>query len=202
VSRARSPFAQLKQAYLDGKLGELCDRSTVSWINWHNPKVGSMVHSLTRIGPEVTIPNQSGAVVAADFTLEEAPMKSIIRLVTAAVVIFALSALRPAHDVKPTDLGKGPEFKGKKIEMKDKGEVAYLLSFTAGKEFEATTDGTKNTDVHLYVYDAAGKEVGKDDSPGPKCSVKVTPAKDGKFRFVIKNAGGDNTVSFDVKVAE
>jgi hypothetical protein len=157
---------------------------------------------LTRIGPEVTIPNQSGAVVAADFTLEEAPMKSIIRLVTAAVVIFALSALRPAHDVKPTDLGKGTEFKGKKIEMKDKGEVAYLLSFTAGKEFEATTDGTKNTDVHLYVYDAAGKEVGKDDSPGPKCSVKVTPAKDGKYRFVIKNAGGDNTVSFDVKVAE
>src|ERR1700720_2710308 len=55
-------------------------------------------------------------------------------------------------------------------------EVVYVLSFTAGKEFEATTDGTKNTDVHLYVYDEASKEVGKDDSPGPKCSVKVTPA--------------------------
>ena len=120
-------------------------------------------------------------------------MKSIIRLATAAAVIFAVTALRPAHDVKPTDLGKGTEFKGKKIEMKDKGEVAYLLSFTAGKEFEATTDGTKDTDVHLYVYDAAGKEVGKDDSPGPKCSVKVTLAKDGKYKFVIKNARGDNT---------
>jgi len=34
------PFAQLKQAYLDGKLGELCARSPVSWINWHNAKVG------------------------------------------------------------------------------------------------------------------------------------------------------------------
>ena len=75
--------------------------------------------------------------------------------------------------------------------MKDKGEVAYL-SLHGGKEFEATTDGTKNTDVHLYVYDAAGKEVGKDDSPRPKCSVKVTPAKDGKYRFVIKNAGGQH----------
>jgi uncharacterized cupredoxin-like copper-binding protein len=141
-------------------------------------------------------------VVAADSTLEEAPTKSIIRLVTAAAVIFAVTALRPAHDVKPTDLGKGTEFKGKTIEMKDKGEVAYLLSFTAGKEFEATTDGTKDTDVHLYVYDAAGKEVGKDDSHGPKCSVKVTPAKDGKYKFVIKNARGDNTVTFEVKVAE
>lgn len=30
-------------------------------------------------------------------------------------------------------------------------------------------DGTKNTDVHLYVYD----EAGKDDSPGPKCSARV-----------------------------
>ena len=114
-------------------------------------------------------------------------MISITRLVIAASAVFALAALRPAHEhVKPTDLGKGAEFKGEKIEMKDKGEVAYLLSFTAGKEFEATTDGTRNTDVHLYVYD----EAGKDDSPGPKCSVKVTPAKDGKYKFVIKNAGG------------
>jgi uncharacterized cupredoxin-like copper-binding protein len=118
--------------------------------------------------------------------------------------VFALATLCPAqeHVSKPTDLGKGAEFKGKKIEMKDKGEVAYVLSFKAGKEFEATTDGTKNTDVNLYVYDEAGKEVGKDDSPGPKSSVKVTPAKDGKYRFVIKNAGGDTSVTFEVKVAK
>ena len=130
-------------------------------------------------------------------------MISITRLVTAAAAVFALATLCPAQEnVKPTNLGKGAEFKGKKIEMKDKGEVAYLLSFTAGKEFEATTDGTKNTDVHLYVYDEASKEVGKDDSPGPKCSVKVTPANDGKYKFVIKNAGGNNAVTFEVKVAK
>jgi hypothetical protein len=127
-------------------------------------------------------------------------MKSITRLITTAAAIFALATLCPAQE--STDLGKGAEFKGKKIEMNDKSEAAYLLSFTAGREFEATTDGTKNTDVHLYVYDEAGKEVGKDDSPGPKCSVKVSPAKDGAYKFVIKNAGGDNTVSFQVKVAK
>ena len=129
-------------------------------------------------------------------------MISMTRLVAVAAVVLALATLSPAQEnVKPTDLGKGAEFKGKKIEMKDKGQVAYLLSFTAGRAFEATTDGTKNTDVHLYVYDAAGKDVGKDDSPGPKCSVKVTPP-DGKCKFVIKNAGGDNTVTFEVKVAK
>jgi hypothetical protein len=95
-------------------------------------------------------------------------MISITRLVTAAAAVLALATLCPGQE--PTDLGKGAEFKGKKIEMKDKGEVAYALSFTAGKEFEAATDGTKNTDVHLYVYDEASKKVGKDDSPGPKCS--------------------------------
>jgi len=86
--------------------------------------------------------------------------------------------------------------------LKDKGEVAYLLSLSAGKEFEATTDGLKNTDVHLFVYDSSGAEVAKDDSPGPKCSVKVTPEKNGQYKFVIKNAGGANTVTFNVKVAK
>src|ERR1022692_3268104 len=99
-------------------------------------------------------------------------MKSMTRLVTAVgAVMFAVGTRGPAQEVKSTDLGKGAAFKGKKIEMKDKGEVAYLLSFTAGKEFEATTDGPKNTDVHLFVYDSSGAEVAKDDSPGPKCSV-------------------------------
>jgi hypothetical protein len=60
-------------------------------------------------------------------------MKSITRLVIAAATVFALAAPRSAHEhVKPTDLGKA-EFKGEKIEMKDKAEVAYLLSFTAGR---------------------------------------------------------------------
>ena len=127
-------------------------------------------------------------------------MISITRLVAAAAAVFALVTLCPAQE--PADLGKGSAFQGKKIELKDKGEVAYILSFTAGKAFEATTDGTKNTHVHLYVYDASGKEVGKDDSPGPKCSVKVTPPSDGSYKFVITNSGGDNTVTFDVKIAK
>jgi len=38
--------------------------------------------------------------------LEETAMKSITRLVIAAATVFALAALRPAHEhVKPTDLG-------------------------------------------------------------------------------------------------
>ena len=123
--------------------------------------------------------------------------------VSGVATVFLLAVLTArAEDVKPVDEGKGAEFKGKKIEMKDKGEVAILLSFVAGKEFEATTDGTKETDVHLFVYDEAGKQVGKDDSSGPKCSVKVTPPKDGKYKFVIKNSKGDNTVTFAVKVAK
>jgi hypothetical protein len=129
-------------------------------------------------------------------------MKSITRLLAVVAVLFAVATLCPAQDVKPTDLGKGAAFNGKKVEMKDQGEVAFLLSFTAGKEFEATTDGPKNTDVHLFVYDSTGAQVAKDDSPGPKCSVKVTPTADGQYKFVITNAGGANTVSFKVKVAK
>ena len=143
------------------------------------------------------------ASCGSDPILEETPMKSITRLVTVAVIVmFAIATLCPAQDVKPTDLGKAAAFNGKKIEMKDKGQVAYLLSFTAGREFEATTDGPKNTDVHLFVYDSSGAEVAKVDSPGPKCSVKVTPTAYGQYKFVITNAGGANTVTFKVKVAK
>src|ERR1700723_903771 len=142
------------------------------------------------------------ACCGSDPTLEETPMKSITRLIAVVAVLFAVATLCPAQDVKPTDLGKGAAFNGKKIEMKDKGEVAYLLSFTAGKEFEATTDGPKNTAVHLFVYHPTGGQVAKCDSPGPKCSVKVTPTADGQYKFVITNSGGANTVSFKVKVAK
>ena len=130
-------------------------------------------------------------------------MKSITRLLTAVVAVMLMVAIVcPAQNVKPKDLGNGAAFNGKKIEMKDNGEVAYLLSFTAGKEFGATTDGLKNTDVHLFVYDSTGAEVAKDDSAGPKCSAKVTPGKDGQYKFVIKNTGGTNTVTFNVTVAK
>src|SRR6202162_4509725 len=94
------------------------------------------------------------ACCGSDPTLEETPMKSITRLVTAVVaVMFAVATLCSAQDVKPTDLGKGAAFNGKKIEMKDKGEVAYLLSFTAGKGFGATTGGPKKTDGPLFLLD-------------------------------------------------
>jgi hypothetical protein len=74
------------------------------------------------------------------------------RLVTAAAAVFALAAVCSAQEhEKATSLGNGAAFKGTTLKMKDKGQAAYILSFKAGKEFEATTDGTKNTDVNLYV---------------------------------------------------
>src|SRR5260221_4565895 len=120
-------------------------------------------------------------------------MISITRLVTAAAAVFALATLCPAQE--PTDQGKGAEFKGQKIEMKDKGEVAYLLSLTAGEEFEATTDRPKETHVHLYRYDEAAKEVGKDDSPRPKGSAEGKPTKDGEYKIVIQEARGVKPVA-------
>jgi hypothetical protein len=123
--------------------------------------------------------------------------------VTAAAALLALAAVCSAQEhVKAKSLGNAAQFKGTTINMKDKGQLAYILSFMAGKEFQAIADGTKNTDVNLYVYDQAGKQVGKDDSPGPKCSVKITPEKDGKYKFVITNSGGENTVTFKVTVAK
>jgi hypothetical protein len=126
------------------------------------------------------------------------------RWVGALVALCALALLcgvRAAEN-KPADEGQGAEFKGKTVEMKDKGEFAVLLAFSAGKEVTATTRGDKETDVHLFVYGPDKKEVAKDTSPGPKCEVKFTPAKDGKFKLLVRNAGGTNKVTLEVKVSK
>jgi len=120
-------------------------------------------------------------------------------------VIFTLAVLSGvrADDATPTDEGMAAEFKGKTFDLKEKGEVAILLSCTAQDEVTATTKGPNETDVHLFVYDNDKKEVGKDTSPGPKCEVKFTPAKDGKFKLMVRNLGpGANKVTLEVKVAK
>jgi hypothetical protein len=125
--------------------------------------------------------------------------------VSALAALFTLAVLCGvrAADVKPSDEGKAADFKGKTFDLKQKGEAAFLLTCTAGKEVTATTKGAKETDVHLFIYAADKKEVGKDTSPGPKCEVKFTPTKDGTFKFLVRNLGpGANTVTLEVKAAK
>ena len=68
--------------------------------------------------------------------------------------------------------------------------------------FTATTKGEKETDVNLFLYAEDKKDVDKDTSPGPKCEVKFTPAKDGKFKLLVKNSGVTTKVTVGVKVAK
>jgi hypothetical protein len=139
------------------------------------------------------------------YNQKENVMTRNIRQVGTLATLFALAVLCGvrAAEVDPTDEGKGTEFKGKTVEMKDKSEFAILLAFPAGKEVTATTKGEKETDVHLFVYAKDKKEVGKDITPGPTCEVKFTPAKAGKFKFLVRNLGpGANKVTLEVKVAK
>src|SRR4051794_29414636 len=73
--------------------------------------------------------------------------------VTASLALVALAGLR-AEEAKPSDEGKAAEFKGKKIELKEKGSAAILLTFAAGKEAVVTEKGEKKTDVNMFIYDA------------------------------------------------
>jgi hypothetical protein len=125
-----------------------------------------------------------------------------IRQVIVLVALFMLAVLCSVRAEVPTDEGKGDDFKGKTVEMTDKETFAILLEFPAGKEVTATTKGDKETDVHLFVYDAHQTEIGKDTSPGPKCEVKFTPANDGKYMLLVRNSGGPNRVTLEVKTAK
>jgi hypothetical protein len=131
-------------------------------------------------------------------------MLSMTKLAASMVAMFALVTLTAtgADEVKPIDGGKGSAFKSKTLEVKEKGEVAVVLSFEAGKEVTVTTSADKNVDVHLMVkgmyYQA------KDTSPGPACLVKFTPVKgDENFTLTVKNDSyGVNKVTLKVKVED
>jgi hypothetical protein len=130
-------------------------------------------------------------------------VKNWATCVLAIACVITASAAAMAREEKAADEGKGSAFKSKAYEMKEKGEVAVLLTFAAGKEVTVTTNGEKETDVHLFITDGDKKEIGKDTSPGPKCEVKFTPKKDGTFKLLVKNNGpGANKVTLAVKVAE
>ncbi len=121
----------------------------------------------------------------------------------AVVLALAVLCMARAEEVQPTDEGKAEDFKGKTFDLKAKGEAAILLSCTAGKELVATTKGEKETDVHLFIYSADNREVGKDTSPGPKCEIKFTPAKSGKYKLLVRNLGPvANKVTLEVKAAK
>ena len=116
-----------------------------------------------------------------------------------ACALLALSAVRAA-DAKPIDEGKAEEFKGKSYDVDEKGKAVVTLAFPAGKEATITVHGEKKTDVYLFVYDADGKQVAKDDSPGPDCEVKLTPKDGGNYTLEIRNQGPGAT-SAALKVA-
>ena len=116
--------------------------------------------------------------------------------VLAAVCALAALCAAQARDDKPADEGKA-------FDLKEKGKVAVTLAFPAGREATITVKGEKKTDVHLFVYDAAGKQVAKDDSPGPDCEVKITPKEAGKYTLEIRNLGpGDTRAALKVSLGK
>jgi hypothetical protein len=121
----------------------------------------------------------------------------------AVVCLVALMGGARTQGDKPIDGGKAEEFKSKAFDVKEKGKAVIAMTFPAGKEAVVKVRGEKKTDVHLFVYDAAKKEVVKDDSPGPNCDVKFTPKQAGKYTLEIRNLGpGDNRCTLQVELAK
>jgi hypothetical protein len=61
----------------------------------------------------------------------------------------------------------------------------------------------EQVDVQLTNCPADGKQVAKDDSPGPDCEVKLTPKEAGKYTLEIRNLGpGDTSAALKVDYAK
>jgi hypothetical protein len=115
-------------------------------------------------------------------------------------VAFLLAVLLGARaEDKVPDGGKAEKFKGKTFELKEKGKAKITLTFPAGKKAKLTIKSKKESDINLFVYDADGKEVAKDDSPGPSCEVEFTSKEGGKYTIEVVNKGpGANSSTLKV----
>jgi hypothetical protein len=123
--------------------------------------------------------------------------------VSALVCALLVLAGARAQDGKATDEGKAEDFKGKMFELKENGKAGVKLSFDAGTKWKVTVKSTGKADVNLFIYDAAKKEVAKDDSPGPDCEVVFAPKEAGKYTLVVVNKGpGGTSSTLKVKAAK
>jgi len=125
-----------------------------------------------------------------------------VGILTALVAAVLLCGTR-AEDTKPVKAIKAEDFKGKTFTLKEKGKASCTLTFSAGQKAKITVKSTKKTDVNLFVKDADGKVVAKDDSPGPSCDLDFEAKKAGNYTLEVVNLGpGENKSTLKVTLAK
>lgn len=66
----------------------------------------------------------------------------------------------------------------------------WRFTFRAGEIARVAVVGDGDTDLDLYVYDANGNLITKDDDPTDNCAVAFTPYWTSEFRIIVVNRGG------------
>jgi hypothetical protein len=123
--------------------------------------------------------------------------------ILAAVAALVLLCGARAEDAKPGKAIKAEDFKGKTVTLKEGGKASCTLTFSAGQKAKITVKSDKKTDVNLFVKNADGKVVAKDDSPGPDCDLTFTPKEAGNYTLEVVNKGpGENKSTLKVSVAK
>lgn len=67
--------------------------------------------------------------------------------------------------------------------------ITYTVTLPAGQLSLVTVAGSGHSDLDLYIFDASGNLVDKDDDTTDFCVASVVPRRTGTFRIVVANAG-------------
>lgn len=65
----------------------------------------------------------------------------------------------------------------------------YHDVFRGGEQAVVSIVGDGASDLDLYVFDAAGNLIGKDEDDNDRCVVTFTPPATGMFRIEVRNLG-------------
>jgi hypothetical protein len=72
-------------------------------------------------------------------------------------------------------------------DLRPMGKRFHLIQLKAGQPVEITVTSEQNTDVDLYVFDNARRQVAADITIGPNSRVNFVPARTGLYRVELHN---------------
>ena len=108
-------------------------------------------------------------------------IKGIAKVITVLALVGSVSL--------PVFAGAVGGARSGRYSVEARGNDSFTMNFYGGQLASVIVRGDGDTDLDVYVYDAAGNLIAKDDDYSDTCLVQWQPYWTGMFRIKVVNRG-------------